>query len=447
MTTKRKRIYEIALIACCCVIIALTAYMGITAVQKSMKLKLGFNAEPNIYCYIEYKLSSEADSAYKPLFCNVTNTGAGLKPNVTAYATLSGNTLTLTNTFEALGASFDFRIYNYNNFNLAVTCAELSKSTTANSSAPNVASNAKPIVFTSITTGGGDIVFSFEQFTITRSTLKTGQEVHTAIGYSATSVVFDYWSDEYEAKFGQTWEENTTDLSADETDSDNASIKIFATESAPNEKYILSKGVIMANADCSSMFDFCTEIESLNFENFYTDDVTNMSRMFAGYSSSAALDLSNFDTSNVTDMSFMFISYSSSAALNLSSFDTSNVTNMRRMFLGYSSSAALDLSSFDTSNVTNMLGMFSSCSGLKTLDLSSFDTSKVTDMSYMFMACGNLASLDLSNFDTSNVINMSYMFCNSSNLTTIKVSSSKWTTAASRTDMFANCGTSTLTYV
>ena len=235
MTTKRKRIYEIALIACCCVIIALTAYMGITAVQKSMKLKLGFNAEPNIYCYIEYKLSSEADSAYKTLFCNVTNTGAGLEPNVTANATLSGNTLTFTNTFEALGASFDFRIYNYNNFNLAVTCAELSKSTTANSSAPNVASNAKPIVFTSITTGGGDIVFSFEQFT--RSTLKTGQEVNSAIGYSATSVVFGYWSD-YESEVSQTWDENETDLSLEENDN---SIKIFSGKTDSNAKYILSE--------------------------------------------------------------------------------------------------------------------------------------------------------------------------------------------------------------
>ena len=436
MTIKRKRIYEIALIACCCVIIALTAYMGITAVQKSMKLKLGFNAEPNIYCYIEYKLSSEADSAYKTLFCNVTNTGAGLEPNVTANATLSGNTLTLTNTFEALGASFDFRIYNYNNFNLAVTCAELSKSTTANSSAPNVASNAKPIVF------------SFEQFT--RSTLKTGQEVNSAIGTSATSVVFGYWSD-YESEVSQTWDENETDLSLEENDD---SIKIFSGKTDSNAKYILSKNRIYANQDCNYMFQLCTEIESLNFGNFYTDDVTTMIYMFSMYSAGSdrvapisSLDISSFNTSNVTDMSYMFYYCTNLTSLDLSSFDTSKVTDMNCMFSSCSSLKILDVSNFDTSNVTDMSYMFIDCSGLNSLNVSSFDTSKVTGMRYMFKGCPSLTSLDLSSFNTSNVTSMQAMFFDCSKLTTIKVSSSTWTTAASAKDMFANCGTSTLTYV
>jgi len=162
--TKKMKIYQALTFVFMVTTIILLLIVGITAVQKAMKLKLGFNMEPSIYCYIEYKAPSEADSEYKPLFSNVTNTGAGLTTSVTANASLSGNTLTLTTEFEQLGASFDFRIYNYNNFGLKVTCAGLSKSTSANTSAANVATNASPIVFTEITTGGEKIVFSFEEY-------------------------------------------------------------------------------------------------------------------------------------------------------------------------------------------------------------------------------------------------------------------------------------------
>ena len=129
-----------------------------------MKLKIGFNAEPSIYCYMEYKLHGEADTEYKPLFSNVTNTGAGLTPSVTANASLSGNTLTLTTEFEQLGASFDFRIYNYNNFKLKATCAGFVKYSSKKTSAENAATDASPIVFTNITTGGAEIVFEFEGY-------------------------------------------------------------------------------------------------------------------------------------------------------------------------------------------------------------------------------------------------------------------------------------------
>ena len=80
MTIKRKRIYEIALIACCCVIIALTAYMGITALQKSMKLNLSFTASPVVYC--QMKIGEEL------VFDNLSSQiGDGVE-------NLSGNTLT-----------------------------------------------------------------------------------------------------------------------------------------------------------------------------------------------------------------------------------------------------------------------------------------------------------------------------------------------------------------
>ena len=99
-------------------------------------------------------------------------------------------------------------------------------------------------------------------------------------------------------------------------------------------------------------------------------------------------------------------------------FDTSAVTNMSSMFYGCNLST-LDLSSFDTSAVTKMNEMFKYCNRLTTLDLSSFDTSAVNFMAGMFDNCDRLTTLDLSSFDTSAVTNMGFMFYNCNNLTTI----------------------------
>ena len=47
-------------------------------------------------------------------------------------------------------------------------------------------------------------------------------------------------------------------------------------------------------------------IESINYKKIYRNNVTNMSIMFCGYSSSKELNLSNFNTNNVRSMSCMF---------------------------------------------------------------------------------------------------------------------------------------------
>jgi len=186
--SKKLKVYQILTFALGLAFVGLCLFVGITAVHKSMKLKLGFTAEPSIYCYIEYKLSSEADYEYKPLFSNVTNTGASLIPSVNTLATLSGNTLILTQEFEDLGASFDFKIYNYNDFALEVTCAGISKNTTAKTSATNVETDADAIVFTSVTTGGADIIFSFcklvREITYTTSTLDPTNSANISGGWA-----------------------------------------------------------------------------------------------------------------------------------------------------------------------------------------------------------------------------------------------------------------------
>ena len=175
-------------------------------------------------------------------------------------------------------------------------------------------------------------------------------------------------------------------------------------------------------------FDSLYKMESGDFTNLNTSNVTNMRQMFleAGLNSNkfSVFGLENWNTSKVTDMGSMFGSAGLSSTTwsigDLSNWDVSNVTNMRAMFSSAGSFATTwsvgDLSSWDTSKVTNMSRMFQLAGSDATtfnLDLSKWDTSNVTDMSYMFDSAGKNATtfnLDLSNWDTSSVTNMGHIF-------------------------------------
>ena len=102
-------------------------------------------------------------------------------------------------------------------------------------------------------------------------------------------------------------------------------------------------------------------IESINFKNFYRNNITDMSFMFSGCSSLKEINFSNFNTNNVTDMSCMFCECSSLIDINLYSFNTNNVTNMSYMFYGCLSLKNINLDNFNTIKVKNMICMFDQC--------------------------------------------------------------------------------------
>ena len=188
--------------------------------------------------------------------------------------------------------------------------------------------------------------------------------------------------------------------------------------------------------DMSAMFGCTFNLIELNLSTFDTSKVTGMSYMFHG-TYVQKLDLSSFNTSNVinmysifeatsrlkeikfgdnfntekvTNMGRMFTNTPVLVGLNLSKFNTKNVTNMAHMFELAKSIQSLDLSSFDTSNVTDMSAMFSSMYSIRSLDISNSNTQKVTDMNNMFSEMLELVTLDISNFNTRNVVNFESMF-------------------------------------
>lgn len=194
----------------------------------------------------------------------------------------------------------------------------------------------------------------------------------------------------------------------------------------PNgERYdlmIAGDGGVIAPADCSMLFALYRNVVSIDFGGcFFTENTTNMSRMFAYCHGLTALDLSGLDTSAVLDMHAMFVECGMLETLNAEKLDTSSVRDMAQMFSGCSSLTKLDLISFDTSAVTSMAYMFYGCDHLTELNVQSFNTSSVKDMSHMFHLCSKLVHLDISSFDTGNVTDMSYMLFDCKSLTDLQL--------------------------
>ena len=190
-------------------------------------------------------------------------------------------------------------------------------------------------------------------------------------------------------------------------------------------------------------FELFTNLTSIaGIENLNTDNVTDMSFMFASCKLLSSLDVSRFNTSKVTTAEMMFYNCPSLKSIDVSGFDTSNMTDMSYMFGVCSGLTSLDVTGFNTSKVTRIGGMFENCSGLTSLDVSNFNTSNVTIMAGMFEKCSALTSLDLSNFDTSKVMDMEAMFSGCTNLTNLDVTSFNLRSlnfVTDMQDMFRNC--------
>ena len=191
--------------------------------------------------------------------------------------------------------------------------------------------------------------------------------------------------------------------------------------------------------DMTGMFYGCSQLISLALSNFITSSVTSMCHMFRECNELISLDLSNFNTSSVTKMGAMFYNCIKLNSLDISNFNTSSVTFMNSMFEGCSVLISLDISNFNTSSVINMGYMFKKCKQITFLELSNFDTSSVTTMNSMFFDCNQLISLDLSNFNTSKVTTMGSMFRECNKLISLDISTFNTSLVTDMGSMFCGC--------
>ena len=105
------------------------------------------------------------------------------------------------------------------------------------------------------------------------------------------------------------------------------------------------------------------------------------------------------------DLKMMFCDCYNITEINFVQFETQKVTNMSYLFYNCFSLENLDLSKFKLDNVIDISVMFYMCKNLKDLNfnLAEKNTNKLEDISYLFRGCYSLKNYDLSNFDLSKI--------------------------------------------
>ena len=108
---------------------------------------------------------------------------------------------------------------------------------------------------------------------------------------------------------------------------------------------------------CAYMFKGCTNLNAIYLDNFYTNEVTDMSFMFADCTSLEVIEID------------MAMSVQDDMTQSRGNFLTSNVTNMASMFEGCKSLQSFYLQNLDIHSVKNFSNMFAGCSSLENMNL------------------------------------------------------------------------------
>ncbi len=204
-------------------------------------------------------------------------------------------------------------------------------------------------------------------------------------------------------------------------------------------------GTVNLPANSYNMFYNLENLAVFDATNSYTDNVTDMGRMFMLNSKIQTLDLSNWDVTKVTSFDTMFYGMTSLTTLNLTDWGvgrTASTVNMYSMFTGTTALTNLTLTNFKTTNVTNMEFMFSS-SGVTSLDLSNWDVTKVTTFGSMFQNAKSLTTLNLTDWGvgrTASNVNMGFMFRYTTALTSLTLTNFKTTNVTNMQSMFVSSG-------
>ena len=127
------------------------------------------------------------------------------------------------------------------------------------------------------------------------------------------------------------------------------------------------------------MFSRCSSLKELNLNNFNTNNVTDMNRMFYGCSNDLIMKIKtqykNIKENEEIKIIRIIIDY--------------QVESFEKLFLDCECVESLTFKKFYRNNINNMSLMFCGCSSIKELNLNNFNTNNVTDMSEMFNGCSD----------------------------------------------------------
>ena len=156
--------------------------------------------------------------------------------------------------------------------------------------------------------------------------------------------------------------DNDGNLTISSESYDTADLGTWEGDSAPWSNYRESITTVAftspVNAKtCAYMFKGCTKLNAIYLDNFYTNEVTDMSFMFADCTSLEVIEID------------MAMSVQDDMTQSRGNFLTSNVTNMASMFEGCKSLQSFYLQNLDIHSVKNFSNMFAGCSSLEDMNL------------------------------------------------------------------------------
>ena len=155
--------------------------------------------------------------------------------------------------------------------------------------------------------------------------------------------------------------DNDGNLTISSESYDIADLGTWVGDSAPWSNYRDSITTVVFSSPvnaktCAYMFKGCSNLNAVYLDNFYTNEVTDMSFMFADCTSLEIIEI-GMAASAQDEMN------------NRDNFLTGSVTNMASMFEGCKSLQYFCLQDLDIHSVTNFSDMFAGCSSLENTNL------------------------------------------------------------------------------
>lgn len=160
-----------------------------------------------------------------------------------------------------------------------------------------------------------------------------------------------------------------------------------------------------------SWFKNMTNLTSVSHtENLDVSRVERMESMFDSCSNLETIDVTNWDISNVWDFDRMFLLCTKlKTIVGLNTWNNSIDVSLDRFIGDCEVLTNVDLSGFN-GNATDLTRTFSGAIMLETIDVSNLHTTGCIDFERTFSNCQSITELNIQHFDTSSAVNMSGMF-------------------------------------
>ena len=170
------------------------------------------------------------------------------------------------------------------------------------------------------------------------------------------------------------------------------------------------------------MFQYCTNLISVDFSSIDTSSVTSTYYMFLHDKKLTYVNMENLDFSSLKKATYMFSYCHSLTSINIDLKKATKIETMEGMFIECKSLISIDLSNVQSLKLNRINSMLKKCNSLTSVNLENFITDQVIYMNNVFESCTSLTSIDLSSFNTRNVRLFSQMFMDCKALTSIDLS-------------------------